>query len=46
MIIFLKNTILNLAGVIQWIECWPVNQRVSGLFLSLSHTWVARPGPQ
>ena len=23
--------ILALAGLTQWIECWPVNQRVSGL---------------
>ena len=29
-----------MAGVAQWIECWPVNQRVTGWISSLGH----RPG--
>ena len=28
---------LALAGVAQWIECWPVNQRVTGSIPSLGH---------
>ena len=29
-----EETFLALAGVAQWIECWPVNQRVIGLIPS------------
>ena len=27
----IKNDFGALAGVVQWTECWPVNQRVAGL---------------
>ena len=41
----LKNT-LALTGVAQWIECWPVNQTVSGSIASQG-TWLGcGPGPQ
>ena len=26
----IKNRTIALAGVAQWIECWPMNQRVTG----------------
>ena len=29
-----RSCCLALAGVTQWIECWPVNQRVAGLIPS------------
>ena len=32
----LKNT-LALTGVAQWIECWPVNQMVTGSIPSQGH---------
>ena len=35
-----------LAGVAQWIECWPVNQRVSGSIPSQGTCLGCRPGPQ
>ena len=35
-----------LAGVAQWIECWPVNQKVSGSIPSLSTCLGCGPGPQ
>ena len=34
------------AGVAQWIECWPVNQRVAGSISSQSTCLGCRPGPQ
>ena len=34
-----------LAGVAQWIECWPVNQRVSGLIPSEGTCLGCRFGP-
>ena len=30
-----------LPGVTQWIEHWPVNQRVTGLIPIREHAWVA-----
>ena len=35
-----------LAGVAQWIECWPTNQRVTGLIPSQSTYLCYKPGPQ
>ena len=34
-----------LAGVAQWIECWPVNQRVAGWIPSLGHMPELRASP-
>ena len=34
-----------LAGVAQWIECWPVNQRVTGSIPSQGTYWVASQVP-
>ena len=36
-----QNTAL--AGVAQWIECWPENQRVSGSISSLGHMPGLKP---
>ena len=35
-----------LAGVAQWIECWPVNQKVAGLIPSQGTCLRCGPGPQ
>ena len=35
-----------LAGVAQWIECRPVNQRVAGLIPSQDTGLGCRPGPK
>ena len=35
-----------LAGVVQWIECRPVNQMVAGLIPSQGTCLDCRPGPQ
>ena len=35
-----------LAGVAQWIECWPVKQRVTGSFTNQGTSLGCRPGPQ
>ena len=35
-----------LAGVGQWIECWPVNQRLTGLIPSQGTPLGCGPGPQ
>ena len=35
-----------LAGVAQWIECWPVNQRVAGLIPSQGTGLGGGPGSQ
>ena len=40
-----KN-ISALAGVAQWIECWPANQRVASSIPSQSTCLGCRPGPQ
>ena len=35
-----------LAGIAEWIECWPLNRRVTGSIPSQG-TWLGcRPGPQ
>ena len=41
----LKNTV-TLAGLAQWIECWPVNQKVAGSIPSQGTNLSCRPGPQ
>ena len=33
-----------LAGVAQWIECWPANERVTGLIPSQGTCLGCRPG--
>ena len=43
--IALKNCIWVLAGVAQWIECWPVNQKVMVRFPVRAHAWVAGQVP-
>ena len=35
-----------LAGVAQWIECWPANQRVAGSICIYGTCLGCRPGPQ
>ena len=35
-----------LAGVAQWIECWPVNQSVAGSIPSQGTYVGCRPGPR
>ena len=40
-----KN-ISALAGVAQWIECWPANQRVAGSICIYGTCLGCRPGPQ
>ena len=42
--VFLKD--LALAGVAQWIECWPVNHRVTGLIPGQGTCLGCGPGPQ
>ena len=34
-----------MAGVSQWIECWPENQRVAGSIPSQAHAWIASQVP-
>ena len=41
-----KNVYLDVAGVAQWIECWPVNQRVAGSIPSQGTCHGCGPGPQ
>ena len=41
---FFKDTVL--AGVAQWIECRPVNQRVDGSIPSQGTCLGCRPGPE
>ena len=38
--------ILALAGVAQWTERWPANQRVAGLIPFGAHAWVAGQVPR
>ena len=41
-----KSYLCSLAGVAQYIECWPANQRVTGLIPSLGHMpglWAMSP---
>ena len=42
----LKIKYLTLAGVVQWTECWPMNQRVSGSIPNQGTDLGCRPGPQ
>ena len=35
-----------MAGVAQWIEHWPANQRVTVRFPVRAHAWVCRPSLQ
>ena len=49
--VYLKfNTIKNippaLAGVVQWTECWPINQNVTGPIASQGTCMGCMPGPQ
>ena len=39
------NRILALAGVAQWIECQPANQKVEGSIPSQGTCLSCRPGP-
>ena len=41
-----KNKTSNLAGVAQWIERWPANQRVAGSIPNQGICLGCRPGPQ
>ena len=41
-----EELILALAGVAQWIECWPVNQKVVDLIPSQGTSLGCGPGPQ
>ena len=41
-----ENVILALAGVAQWIERWPANQRVAGSIPSQGTCLDCGPGPQ
>ena len=36
---------IALAGVAQWIECWPENQSVAGSFPVRAHVWVVGQVP-
>ena len=43
----IKNIqIMALAGVAQWIECWPVNQMVTGSIPSQGSCLGCGPDPQ
>ena len=42
---FIKMKIA-LAGVAQWIQCWPANQRVAGLIPTQGTCLGCWPGPQ
>ena len=42
-VLLFKNSAL--AGVAQWIECQPANQRVAGLIPSQAHAWVVGQVP-
>ena len=42
----LETTTVALVGVAQWIEPWPVNQRVTGWIPSQGTCLGCRPGPQ
>ena len=41
-----KTSTEALAGVAQWIECWPMNQRVAGSIPSQGTCLCCGPGPQ
>ena len=42
---FLKNLNSALVGAAQWIECWPMNQRVAGSILNQGTCLGCGPGP-
>ena len=42
----LETLLSALAGVAQWIECWPVNKRVAGLIPGQGTYLGCRPSPQ
>ena len=42
----LKNWFAALAGVAQWTECWPANQRVTSLIPSQGTCLGCGPSPQ
>ena len=44
--LLLKYIVDALAGVAQWIEYWPLNQRVAGLIPSQGTRFGCRPRPQ
>ena len=44
--VFLKNGNAALAGVAQWIEYWPANQRVAGWIPRQGTCLGCGPGPQ
>ena len=44
--IFLRFLFLALAGVAQWIECWPANQRSLVQFPVRAHAWVVGQVPR
>ena len=43
---YFNNGSRALAGVAQWTEAWPVNQKVAGLIPSQGTCLVCGPGPQ
>ena len=46
MVYLLKNIIVStLAGVAQWIECWPADQRVASSIPGQGTCLCCRPGP-
>ena len=40
------NRFVALAGMAQWIECWPANQKVTSLIPSQGTCLGCRPGPR
>ena len=42
---WLRTQTFALAGVAQWIECWPENRKVAGLIPSWGACLHCRPGP-
>ena len=42
----LKVGVSALSGVAQWTECWPINQKVTGLIPGQGTCLGCRPGPQ
>ena len=41
-----QDDLMALAGVAQWVECGPTNQRIAGLVPSQGTCLVCGPGPQ
>ena len=41
-----QDDLMALAGVAQWVECGPANQRIAGLVPSQGTCLVCGPGPQ